>query len=59
VLGVVGAAFPSREQQEFRGDVWRFSAATAVFVAAFAVVLALNLIEAPQTEQGVHAVARS
>ena len=59
VLGVVGAAFPSREQREFRGDVWRFSAATAAFMAAFAVVLALNLTEAPQTEQGVHAVAKS
>ena len=59
VLGVVSAAFPTQEGREHRAEVWRFSAATAVFIAAFAVVLALNLIEAPPTEQGVHAVAKS
>jgi polysaccharide chain length determinant protein (PEP-CTERM system associated) len=59
VLGVVSAAFPTQEGREHRAEVWRFSAATAVFITAFAVVLALNLIEAPPTEQGVNAVAKS
>ncbi|MGC2033138.1 MAG: XrtA system polysaccharide chain length determinant [Steroidobacteraceae bacterium] len=59
VLGVVSAAFPTQEGREHRAEVWRFSAATAVFIAALAVVLAVNLIEAPGAEQGVHAVAKS
>jgi anti-sigma-K factor RskA len=59
VLGVVSAAFPTQEGVEHRAEVWRFSAATAVFIAAFVVVLALNLMEAPRTEQGVQAVAKS
>ena len=59
VLGVVSAAFPTQEGREHRAEVWRFSAATAVFIAAFAVVLAVDLIEEPRTEQGVHAVAKS
>jgi hypothetical protein len=59
VLGVVSAAFPTQEGREHRAEVWRFSAATAVFIAAFAVVLAWTLIEAPSTNQGVQAVAKS
>jgi polysaccharide chain length determinant protein (PEP-CTERM system associated) len=42
VLGVVGAAFPSRQSREFRSDMWRFSAATVGLLAAFAVALTLN-----------------
>jgi len=59
VLGVVGAAFPTREGQEYRRDVRRFSVAAAGLVAAFAVVLALNWAGARLTEQEVHAVAKS
>jgi hypothetical protein len=42
VLGVVGAAFPSKEYGEFRRDLWRFSAAAACLVLALAVALTLN-----------------
>jgi polysaccharide chain length determinant protein (PEP-CTERM system associated) len=42
VLGVVGVAFPSTQRREFRGHLWRYSAATACLVLAFAVALALN-----------------
>jgi polysaccharide chain length determinant protein (PEP-CTERM system associated) len=44
VLGVVGAAFPSRQRLEFRRDLWRLSAATLGLMVAFVVVLALNWI---------------
>jgi len=59
VLGVVSAAFPTLEGQEFRRDVWRFSIATAGLVAAFAVVLALNWVGLQVAEQEVHAVLKS
>jgi polysaccharide chain length determinant protein (PEP-CTERM system associated) len=59
VLGVVGAAFPTQEDQEFHRDVRRFSAAAAGLVAAFVVALALNWAGARPTEQEVHAVAKS
>jgi polysaccharide chain length determinant protein (PEP-CTERM system associated) len=42
VLGVISVAFPSKQQREFRNDVWRFSAATGCLVLALAVALALN-----------------
>ena len=42
VLGVVSVAFPSRQRRDFRRHMWRFSAATACLLAAFAVVLVLN-----------------
>ena len=42
VLGVVGVAFPSRQQLEFRRDMWRFSAAMASLVAALMVAFLLN-----------------
>ncbi len=42
VLGVAGAAFPSRQQAQARRHVWRLSVAGACWVLAFAVVLALN-----------------
>jgi hypothetical protein len=53
VLGVVGVAFPSRQQQEFRRDMWRFSAGTACLILAFAVALGLNWAGARLT---VHAI---
>jgi hypothetical protein len=59
VLGVVSAAFPSREEREFRGEFWRFSAATAVLIVAFAVVLALNGTGARLTQPELHEVAKS
>jgi polysaccharide chain length determinant protein (PEP-CTERM system associated) len=42
MLGVVGVAFPSQQRRQFRGDVWRFSAAAACLVVAFAIALTLN-----------------
>ncbi len=42
VLGVVGAAFPSRQHQEARRHLWRFSAAMACLVLALGVALTLN-----------------
>ena len=42
VLGMVGAAFPSRQRLELRTDMWRFTMATAGLLAAFAVALTLN-----------------
>jgi len=42
VLGVVSAAFPTRQGAKTRRHLWRFSAATVCLVVAFAAVLALN-----------------
>jgi protein tyrosine kinase modulator len=42
VLGIVGVAFPSKQQRQFRRDVWRFSAGTACLVLALMVALMLN-----------------
>jgi hypothetical protein len=59
VLGVVGVAFPSRARQELRRDLWRFSAAGACLIAAFAIVLVLNGAGARLNAQPVIAVATS
>jgi polysaccharide chain length determinant protein (PEP-CTERM system associated) len=42
VLGAVGIAFPSQQRVLFRRNLWRFSAAALVLVAAFGVALALS-----------------
>ncbi len=42
VLGVAGAAFPSRQRAEARRHIWHISLAAGCWVAAFAAVLALN-----------------
>jgi polysaccharide chain length determinant protein (PEP-CTERM system associated) len=42
VLGVVSAAFPTRQRAQFRRHLWGISAAAACWVIAFAVVLVLN-----------------
>jgi polysaccharide chain length determinant protein (PEP-CTERM system associated) len=42
VLGVVSAAFPTRQREQIRRHLWRISAAAACWVIAFAVVLVLN-----------------
>jgi polysaccharide chain length determinant protein (PEP-CTERM system associated) len=42
VLGIVSAAFPSRQQQELRRNKWRFSAAMACLLLALGLALTLN-----------------
>ena len=59
VLGVVGAAFPSRERRQFRRDLWRFSAATACLLVAFAVALALNWAGARLTIHAIRALVKT
>jgi protein tyrosine kinase modulator len=54
VLGVVGVAFPSKQQGEFRRRMWQFSAATAAFVVAFALTLVLNWSGARLTIHALH-----
>ncbi len=51
VLGVVSAAFPSRQQRERRRDLWRFSAAMVCLVVALGVALGLNWAGARLTSQ--------
>ncbi len=53
ILGVVSVAFPTRQQWEFRRDMWRFSAAMVCLVAALLVAFALNWAGARLT---VHAI---
>ena len=59
VLGVVGPAFPTRQRQEFRRDLERFSAATAALLAAFAVVLVLNWAGTRLAVQAISAAANT
>ena len=59
VLGVVGAAFPSRERRQFRRDLWRFSAATACLLVAFAVALALNWAGARLTIHAIRSLVKT
>jgi polysaccharide chain length determinant protein (PEP-CTERM system associated) len=59
VLGVVGMAFPTRQRQEFRRDLWRFSVAGACLIAVFAIVLVLNGAGVRLNSQPVTAVATS
>jgi len=56
VLGVVGAAFPSRQQQEHRRNLWGFSAAMVCLVVALGIALGLNWAGARLTAQAVHSV---
>jgi polysaccharide chain length determinant protein (PEP-CTERM system associated) len=42
VLGAVSMAFPSRQQEEIRRHMWRFTAAVACLIVALAIALALN-----------------
>jgi polysaccharide chain length determinant protein (PEP-CTERM system associated) len=53
VLGVVTVAFPGLERKLFWGHLWRFSAATACLVVAFAAALALNWLGA---RLSIHAI---
>jgi polysaccharide chain length determinant protein (PEP-CTERM system associated) len=59
VLGVVGVAFPTRERLMFRRHVWRFSAAAACLVAAFAAALALNWAGVRLTIQAIRSAVNS
>lgn len=57
MLGVVGVAFPSKQRREFRDDVWRFSAAAACLVLAFAIALTLNWAGARLTIGAIESVS--
>jgi hypothetical protein len=59
VLGVVGVAFPGRRREEFRRHVWRFSAAGAALIVAFAVVLVLNEAGFRLAVEAIHEVAKT
>jgi polysaccharide chain length determinant protein (PEP-CTERM system associated) len=56
VLGVVSVAFPTRQQWEFRRDMWQFSAAMACLVAALMVAFALNWAGARLTVHAIHSL---
>jgi polysaccharide chain length determinant protein (PEP-CTERM system associated) len=57
VLGVVSMACPSRQQQENRRSMWRFTAAMACLMVALAIALGLNWagarLSAPATGSSV------
>jgi polysaccharide chain length determinant protein (PEP-CTERM system associated) len=59
VLGVVGGAFPSKQQRELRHHMWRFSAATACLLVAFAVALALNWAGARLTIEAIRSLVKT
>jgi len=59
VLGVVGVAFPTRQRAQFRRHLWRISAAAACWVAAFAVVLALNWSGARLTIPAIQSLVKT
>jgi polysaccharide chain length determinant protein (PEP-CTERM system associated) len=59
VLGVVGVAFPTRQQREFNRNMWRFSAATASLMVAFAVALLLNWAGARLTIQAIRSLVKT
>jgi hypothetical protein len=56
VLGVVGAAFPSKQQRERRRSLWRFSAAMVCLVVALGIALGLNWAGVRLTAQAVRSV---
>ena len=43
VLGVVSEAFPTRDRARVARNLWRFCAASAGLLVAFAIVLAMSL----------------
>ena len=53
VLGVVSAAFPTRQQQERRRNMWRFSAAMVCLLLALVIALGLNWSGVRLTPQSV------
>jgi len=59
VLGIVGAAFPTLQQLQFRRGAWRFSIAAAGLLVAFAAVLALNWSGARLNVESIRTLAVS
>jgi hypothetical protein len=59
VLGVVSVAFPTRQQWEFRRDMWQFSAAMACLVVALMVAFALNWAGARLTIHAIRSLVNS
>jgi len=59
VLGVVSVAFPSRQRRDFRRHIWRFSAATACLLAAFAGALVLNWTGVRLTLHAIRALVKT
>jgi polysaccharide chain length determinant protein (PEP-CTERM system associated) len=59
LLGVVSTAFPSKQRREFRDNLWRYSAATACLMMAFAVVLALNWAGARLTINAIRSLVNT
>ena len=53
VLGVVSAAFPTRQQRERRRSLWRFSAAMVCLLLALGIALGLNWAGARLTPRAV------
>jgi hypothetical protein len=56
---VVGVAFPTRQRLMFRRHVWRFSAAAACLVVAFATALALNWSGARLTIEAIRSAVNT
>jgi len=59
VLGVVSAAFPTKQRREFRNRMLQFSAATFCLLAAFVGVLALNWVGARLTVAALRALVKT
>jgi len=59
VLGVVGKAFPTRDRAQVFQNLWRFCAASAGLLIAFAVVLALNWSGARLTIHAVRSLVKT
>jgi polysaccharide chain length determinant protein (PEP-CTERM system associated) len=59
ILGQVSAAFPTREQREMRGHLFKFGAASACLLAAFFMALVLNWAGVRITLHALQAMARS
>jgi polysaccharide chain length determinant protein (PEP-CTERM system associated) len=56
VLGVVSAAFPTFEREQYRSHAVRFTAAVLCLVAAYACVLALNWAGARLSTSAMHSM---
>jgi polysaccharide chain length determinant protein (PEP-CTERM system associated) len=59
VLGVVSEAFPTRDRARVARNLWRFCAASAGLLVAFAIVLALNWSGARLTIHAVRSLVKT
>jgi hypothetical protein len=59
VLGIVSEAFPARDRARVVRSLWRFCAASAGLLVAFAVVLALNWSGARLTVHAVRSLVKT